>query len=404
MFSRNRTRTNADLTGFRGSIFYKILGQSDLSVQSASHFFFLSANQVKMRLMKLSNAFLLFALALFSVNLFAQSETHQKILQSLENRDYQPAIGELETLKKADKKIFELNNYDYLLARLAEKKGDFAAAMANYQAVVNRNSILKEYALWHLAQIARTSANLLLERTFLQEILTFAPESLRAEAVRIRQARSFFESKNYDSAIQLFNNLNSVISSQRVATEQTPIEKNPRYRENLVFLGEAYLQSGKLTEARDAFTKLVNNLPNPGQADDFALAGAKGLDRLDTGENYGKTAPELPDFEHLRRALIYQFNRDFPDARLHYQAIVKNYPQSANVTDALYQIGRGFAMEANYTEAINWFERVQEQFPDHPIAKDALSQAASAFSRVSKSKEAITRYQRFIEKIGRAHV
>ena len=339
----------------------------------------------------------LWTILLLSLAVSAQ-DFQIKIRQSLENRDYQTAIGELETLKKADKKMFELNNYDYLLARLAEKKGDFAAAMANYQAVVNRNSILKEYALWHLAQIARTSANLLLERTFLQEILTFAPESLRAEAVRVRQARSFFESKNYDSAIQLFNNLNSVISSQRVATEQTPIEKNPRYRENLVFLGEAYLQSGKLTEARDAFTKLVNNLPNPGQADDFALAGAKGLDRLDTGENYGKTAPGLPDFEHLRRALIYQFNRDFPDARLHYQAIVKNYPQSANVTDALYQIGRGFAMEANYTEAINWFERVQEQFPDHPIAKDALSQAASAFSRVSKPKEAITRYQRFIEK------
>ncbi len=348
--------------------------------------------------MKLSNALLLFALALFSVNLFAQTETHQKIRQSLENRDYQTAIGELETLKKADKKIFELNNYDYLLARLAEKKGDFAAAMANYQAVVNRNSILKEYALWHLAQIARTSGNLLLERTFLQEILTFAPESLRADAVRIRQARSFFESKNYDSAIQLLNNLNIAINSQRAATSQTPIEKNPRYRENLIFLGEAYLQSGKLTEAREAFTKLVNNLPNPGQADDFALAGAKGLDRLETGENYGKTAPDLPDFEHLRRAMIYQFNRDFPDARLHYQAIVKNYPQSANVTDALYQIGRGFAQEANYAEAINWFERVQEQFPDHPIAKDALSQAASAYSRVSKPKEAITRYQKFIEK------
>ncbi|MEP6903166.1 MAG: hypothetical protein ABJA66_15565, partial [Actinomycetota bacterium] len=90
--------------------------------------------------MKLSNAFLLFALVLFSANLFAQTETPQKILQAVETRDYQTAINELETLKKADKKIFELNNYDYLLARLSEKTGDFAAAMANYQAVASRNS------------------------------------------------------------------------------------------------------------------------------------------------------------------------------------------------------------------------------------------------------------------------
>ena len=353
-----------------------------------------------MRLMKFSNVFLLILTALFSVNIYAQTliENHQQILKSFETRDYQSAIKELEALKKSDKKIFELNNYDYLLARISEKKGDFAAAMANYQTAANRNSILKEYALRHLAQIARSSGNLLLERTFLQEILTFAPESLLTEAVKIRQARSSFDGKNYDTAIQFLNNLQTGISNQKAATNQTPIEKNPRYRENLVLLGEAYLQSGKLAEAREVFTKLTNNLPNPGQPDDFALAGAKGLDKLDAGESYGKSAPNLPDFEHLRRALIYNFNRDFTDARLHYQAIVKDYPQSGNVPDALYQIGRGYAQEANFVEAINWFERVQEQFPDHPVSKDALSQTASAYSRVNKPKEAITRYQKFIEK------
>ena len=173
-----------------------------------------------MRLMKFSNAFFFILTAIFSVNIFAQApaETHKKILQSVENRDYQSAAKELETLKNADRKIFEINNYDYLLARISEKNGDFATAMANYQTVANRNSILKEYALWHLAQIARTSGNLLLERSFLQEILTFAPESLLADATRIRQARSFFESKNYDSAIQFLNNLQTVVSAQRAAT------------------------------------------------------------------------------------------------------------------------------------------------------------------------------------------
>src|SRR5215204_1764104 len=107
-----------------------------------------------MRLMKISNAFFLILLAAFSASLLAQTpaETHQKILQAVEDRDYQSAASELEALKKTDKKIFELNNYDYLLARIAEKKGDFAAAAANYQTVVNRGSALSEYALWHLAQ------------------------------------------------------------------------------------------------------------------------------------------------------------------------------------------------------------------------------------------------------------
>jgi len=350
--------------------------------------------------MKFSNAFFLLLTALFSVNLFAQnpSETHQKILRAVESRDYQTASSELETLKKTDKKIFEFNNYDYLLARISERKGDFATAAANYQSVASRNSVLSEYALWHLSQIARSSGNLLLERSILQEILTLTPESLLTDAVKIRQMRSFFESKNYDTAIQFLNNLQTATGGQKAANNQTPVEKNPRFRENLVFLGEAYLQSGKTIEARETFTKLINNLPNPAQPDDFALAGARSLDRLDTGENFGKAVPNLTDLNHIQRASIYQFNRDFADARLHYQAIVKNYPNSGLVPESLYQIGRGYAQEANFVEAINWFERVQEQFPDHPAAKDALSQAASAYARVGKPKEAITRYQKFIEK------
>ncbi|HEY8560194.1 MAG TPA: transglycosylase SLT domain-containing protein [Pyrinomonadaceae bacterium] len=345
--------------------------------------------------MKISNAFFLILLAVFSVPTLAQTpaETHQKILRAVAERDYQTAAGELEALKKADRNLFELNNYDYLHARLAEKNGDFAVAAANYQTIVNRRSALREYALWHLAQIARASGNLMLERSFLHEITSFAPLSLLQNAARARLTRSNFESKNYDYVIrQTFG------SSAAPPAEPRRAADDPFARENLVLLGEAYLQTGKTNEAREVFTKLISNLSNPAQPDDFALAGARGLDRLETGADFGKAVAALTDLNHLQRAMIYQFNRDFADARLHYQAIVKNHPASGIAPDALYQIGRGYAQEGNYVEAINWFERVLEQFPDHPVAQDALTQAASAYSRVGKPREAVTRYQKFIEK------
>jgi soluble lytic murein transglycosylase len=163
-----------------------------------------------------------------------------------------------------------------------------------------------------------------------------------------------------------------------------------------VLLGESYLQSGKRGEARAVFNKLINELPDMRQPDDFALAGAKGLDILDGGNN--ETAAPLSESEHLKRAQIYQFNRDFAAARLHFEAIVKNYPASALVPDALYLIGRGFAMEENFVRAVEFFERVHTEFPASPIAPDALSQSASAFSRVNKPREAVARYQKIIEK------
>jgi soluble lytic murein transglycosylase len=332
---------------------------------------------------------LLFSVCIFSADLFAQ-DFQTKISSAVENRDYATAAIELNSLKKSDKKLFQINNYDYLLARVSEKKGDLATAMSNYNSVIKRKSILSEYALWHLSQNWRSSGNLMQERIYLQQLAVFAPNSLLKNAANSRTARSYFESNDFNSVIsyQL-----SVISQ---SGNQPPKTEN---RENLLLLGESYLRSGKSNEAREVFTKLIATLPNASQPDDFALAATKGLDELDGGKDlFGKQAPQLIDTEHLRRASIYQFNRDFDFSRLHYQAIVERFPQSPSVAAAMFQIGRSYAIELRFNEAIQWFERVQNQFPEGEIAKDALSQTASAYARVNKPKEAISRYQKFIER------
>ena len=353
----------------------------------------------------LSRVFLF--LLLFSAAISAQdlSVFQNRISEAVAAKDYQNAALELRNLESADKKVFTLNNYDYLLARVAEKQGDFGTATAYYQAVAARQSILSEYAVWHLSQIFRASGNLFLERIHLRKLLLLAPESLLTDAANGRLTRSHFESKDYETAIGLIENgkwkteneekNRTQNSGQKTADQKPKIED----RELLVLLGQAYLQSGKTSEASAVFTQLINNFPNVGQPDDFALAAAKALDEIAVGkDNFGVNAPPLADAEHFRRAQIYQFNRSFAAARLHYQAIIQNHPASGYVADALFQIGRGFMQERNFDQAINWFERVQAEFPAEAIAKDALGQTAAAYSRVNKPKEAIFRYQKYIEK------
>jgi soluble lytic murein transglycosylase len=349
--------------------------------------------------------FLIFLIFTVGVSAQSVSETHKKIREFVDGRDYNSAIVELQNLRQSDNKIFELNNYDYLLARLAAKQGDFANASANFQAVAARNSVLTEYALWHLSQIARSSGNLFLERLYLRELLTNAPESLIGEAANARLGRSFFESKDYDSAIaslRSVNNFGDVKSSENVSTDAVfgnLIKNDAKTREKLVWLGNAYLQSGKNDKARTVFNKLVDELPNLAQPDDFALEGVRGLDRLDAGtEKPGKTVPKLADNEHLKRANIYQFNRDFANARLHYEALIAEFPNNPNVPTAMYQIGRTLAQERNFSQSVNWFERVQSEFPDSVVSQDALNQAASAYSRVNKPRESVSRYEKLIEK------
>ncbi len=331
-----------------------------------------------------------------TIHTFAQdfNDIHRRIKTATENKDFPAAIAELEILKKDQRKIFEVNNYDYLLARLAEKQGDAAAATANYEAVARRNSVLSEYALWHLSQIYRASGNLLMERIYLQKISAAAPESLLLKAINQRLPRSYYESQDYQTTIALLNNPTNgnqptAFSNQISAANQS--------REKSVLLGQAYLKNGKLNEAKEIFTRLIADLPNAGQPDDFALTALKTLDEMTFGaEMSAAKLPPLSDYELLRRAQIYQFNRDFPKARFYFQAIIEKFPASGIAPDALYQIGRSFAQEKKFDEAIKWFERVQTEFPTHPIAKDALSQTASAYGRVNKPQEAVARYQKFI--------
>src|SRR5690242_10519188 len=197
-------------------------------------------------------------------------------------------------------------NQDYVAGRKAESAGDVAAATANYQAVVARNSILKEYALWHLAKLARATGDPVLERERLQQLLAAAPNSLLHDTAALRLSESFFESGDFAGAA---NSAKLLVSAKNVGVA----------REAAALMGVAQVRAGKTAEARDTFTKLVMQMPDTSRPDDFALTAVRELDALDK-------AVKLSEQEHLLRASVYQFNRDFAGARPHYQALIDQYP------------------------------------------------------------------------------
>jgi soluble lytic murein transglycosylase len=315
-------------------------------------------------------------------------ERQERIRASVDAGDYGGAVNELRSFAASDPSAFALNNYDYLLARLSERQGDAATAAASYQKLAARNSLLTEYALWHLSQFARSTGNLVLEREQLRQLLATAPASLLRAAAESRLAESFFESGDYTTAIKLLRPRTGQASARATS------------REALSLIGQAYLKSNQPDAAREVFNTLLKEMPDAQRPDDYALAAVRGLDVLDSGgeEKALSVAPQLAESEHLRRAFIYNFNRDFSAARRHYLAIVERYPQSANLSDALYQAGRTFYQQARFDEAVNYFQRVSQQFPDSSGARDALGQTASAYARTKRFDEALAIYQRIIER------
>ena len=332
-----------------------------------------------------SVALLCFVLVL---SMSAQAPTHwyAQVTRDAEDRKYLSAISSLRSWEGADRESFRTNNFDYLLARLLLRTGDTGQAARYFQTVRARGSILREYATWHLAAMARSSGNLVAERMFLTELLADRPDSLLYDAANRRIIESNFESRNYEAVILSLSRGESAPGFGAVS------------RESRLTLARAYLFKGDTDAARPLFEGIIVSSPNPAQPDDFALHAVRSIDSMEVGsDRFGKEVAKLGDYEHLKRASIYQFNRDFTLARLHFLAILNDHPESGLAPDAVYQIGRGYSQMAEYTEAVKWYERVGEQFPKHPVSKDALLQLASAYSRLAKYREAVARYEKFIQ-------
>ncbi|MCM3873640.1 MAG: tetratricopeptide repeat protein, partial [Pyrinomonadaceae bacterium] len=342
----------------------------------------------KTKLLNLAFGVAVTLLAPFSAHAQTPQERHTLIKSAMDNGDVKTARAELISLGNSNSEVAAANNYDYLLGRLQEKTGDSTAASVSYQQVVARQSVLSQYALWHLARLTRATGDLVLEREQLRRLIATAPKSLLREAAIMRLGQSFVESKDYSAAVGALGPLRE--SKNRSLA-----------REALTLSAQSFLAEGKQQEARDAFSKLVMQMPDASRPDDFALAGVRGLDSIDDaavkGAGQGASA-QLPEAEHLLRASVYQFNRAFDVARRHYLAVVERYPQSPTVANALYQTGRGFYLQLKYDEALKYFQRVLEQHPDSMSSRDALSFTAGTYNRLKRPDEAVAAYRRFIER------
>jgi Soluble lytic murein transglycosylase and related regulatory proteins (some contain LysM/invasin domains) len=295
-----------------------------------------------------------------------------EIRAAMDTRDFERAEQLTRDLRAADAAAFARNNYDYLLARLAERRGANAEAAALYLGLLSRNSPLSEYTLWHLSQVARASNDLALERQYITRLLATHPASALTATARSRLIDSHLESGNAREAIALL----------RPAASPVGVHG----RSAMARLGEAYAKLGDAQSARATFTQLVG-----ASRDDYALAAALGLDELD------RAAGVKPnEFDALRRARIYLFNRHWSEARPHLLDIVERFPESPNRAEAIYQAGFTFYRDEKFDDAIKWFERAHTEFPAKKEGEQGYYWVGTALQKAQRYESAARRYSDFI--------
>ena len=307
-------------------------------------------------------------------------QQHDRIVSAVDSGDRNTAIEELRTFRSTDPALFASRNYDYLLARLTENSGDLAESQSNYQTVVDRKSVLATYALWHLAQRARTSGDLVLERERLRQFVALQPISDLRNAALLRIGESLLESGDYSPVVSVLAPLTTVATTQ-VSRKAQLLSAQALQREN------------KPSEARELFTRILMKMPDASRPDDYALEAVEALDAIDKD-----STPEMSEADHLLRASVYQFNRHFDEARAHYLRVAEKSPQGPTTPNALYQVGRGLYQQQNFEKAIEFFRKVFSQFPESDSARDALGFTASSYNRMKRTEDAVASYKLLIDR------
>jgi soluble lytic murein transglycosylase len=333
---------------------------------------------------RVSSLFLFFVLAVSpAAHMQVRPQQHEDLRASMErNEDAQAAriLNQIAARSVAD---FARNNYDYLLGRLLERRGANAEAAAAFHQVIERNSPLTGYAIWHRAEIARAAGNLPEEQRMLSRLITQHPDHLYRERAIVRLADSQYKTGQYQN----------VISTLRLLG-------GPR-RDVAAMIGAAQAGLRQTEAARATFESVLAS----GALDDASLRACEGLDRLDEA-----AMATISEADRLRRARVYQYNRHFAEARAHWQALVRYYPNSTRRAETLFQIGRGYFLENNFAEALKWYQRVYEEFPQTEEGEQGFYYAGHCYQFMDDTDRAIARYEAYLKEfpegsfIGYAHL
>jgi soluble lytic murein transglycosylase len=305
----------------------------------------------------------------FAANAQSLQNSAAQIRAAVDTRDFERAERLVDGIRKDHPAEFVVNNYDFLLARLLERRGVTGEAGQLYEQVLARKGTLAQYALWHLAVISRNAGDLAAERQYLTRLLVAYPQSALAAKARDRIIDSHMESRDFRTAVSLLKPQASITGA--------------RGRNAMARLGMAYSNLGDREAARGLFNQLVNG----GSRDDYALIAAQGLDELD------KAAAVRPnEFDELRRARIYLFNRHWAEARSQLEDLINRFPQSPNLAEAQYQTGFTYFREYRHDDAIKWFERVHAEFPEKKEGEQGYYWVGSSLQQAKRYEEAARRY------------
>ncbi len=187
---------------------------------------------------------------------------------------------------------------------------------------------------------------------------------------------------------------------------QTATDRNgEEYGLALYNLGYTYFQQKNYNEAQTWFARFTER----GKANDRAMQ-ADAYNRLGDCDFHNRRfeeartdyahavelEPTLGDYSLYQEAFVKGLQRDYNGKIQTLNRLIKDYPSSQYMDDALYEQGRAFVQMEDNKNAIERFDILVKRFPESNMARRAASEIGLLYYQDDKYADAIHTYKQVI--------
>ncbi len=195
------------------------------------------------------------------------------------------------------------------------------------------------------------------------------------------------------------------ISDYRTYLNNTRQRNSDMYALAHYNLGYSYFKLNNYNEALTRFrqyTSLESNQQAATYADAFNRIGDclfYNRQFAQAEENYNKAAQILPsagDYSIYQKGFVLGLQKDYKGKIREMDRLIRDFPESQYVDDAMYEKGRSYVLLENNTEAAGTFETLMRQFPNSSLARKAGVQLGLIYFNENQQEKAAEAYKKVI--------
>ncbi|MDL2241958.1 tetratricopeptide repeat protein [Bacteroidales bacterium OttesenSCG-928-L03] len=169
-------------------------------------------------------------------------------------------------------------------------------------------------------------------------------------------------------------------------------------------MGYSYFKQEQFTESKTYFDRFVQQerSRNDLVADAYSRIGDTQFYKRQFGEaqqSYAKAVQSLPsagDYALFQEGYALGLQKDYSGKIAKMDQLIREYPASAYIADAMYEKGRTYVLQNNNSSAIATYKQLIAQFPNNAYARKAGLQIGLLYYNADNLPEAIKAYKEVV--------